>query len=62
MAQDIPAQKPMPGSPPIYPMPERIDAPPEVIADTVLRAEPENVWRYEQKTGKTHRSESDGQG
>ena len=40
------------GRPPKYPMPERIDASPEEIAETVLRAKPKKVWRYEKETGR----------
>ena len=28
-------------------MPEKIDASPETIAETVLRAKPKSEWRYE---------------
>lgn len=40
------------GRPVEYPMPERIDAPPERIAEVVLRAKPKKEWRYEQETGR----------
>ena len=40
------------GRPPTYTMPERIDAPPEVIAETVLRAKPKKKWRYEEEAGR----------
>ncbi len=33
----------------VYEMPERIDASPEEIAETVLRAKPKDEWRYEQE-------------
>ena len=45
-------QKPR-GRPPKYPMPERIDASPEEIAEVVLRAKPKQDWRYEEETGRT---------
>ena len=37
------------GRPVKYPMPERIDASPERIAEVVLGAKPKKVWRYEQE-------------
>ena len=40
------------GRPVKYPMPERIDASPEHIAEVVLRAKPKKVWHYEQETGR----------
>ena len=40
------------GRPPKYEMPERIDAPPEEIAEVVLKAKPKETWRYEEKTGR----------
>ena len=40
------------GRPPKYPMPERIDASPETIADVVIRAKPKKDWRYEKETGR----------
>ncbi len=40
------------GRPVEYPLPERIDATPERIAEVVLRAKPKKVWRYEQDTGR----------
>ena len=45
------AKKPR-GRPPKYPMPERIDASPEEIAEVVLGAKPKQAWRYEQETGR----------
>ena len=44
------------GRPVKYPMPERIDATPEEIADVVLRAKPKEVWRYEQEAERGKRS------
>ena len=41
------------GRPVVYPLPDRIDATPERIAEVVLRAKPKKVWRYEQDTGRT---------
>ena len=41
------------GRPPKYPMPPRIDAAPETIAEVVLRAKPKDEWRYEQETGRS---------
>ncbi len=41
-------EKPKRGRPVKYPMPERIDATPEEIADVVLRVKPKKHWRYEQ--------------
>lgn len=46
------AEKKERGRPVEYPLPERIDAPPERIAEVVLRAKPKKVWRYEQDTGR----------
>lgn len=45
------------GRPPKYPMPERIDAEPEEIADVVMRApnKPKSEWRY-LRDGKGKRS------
>lgn len=40
------------GRPVEYPMPERIDAPAETIADVVIRAKPKKDWRYEKETGR----------
>ena len=40
------------GRPPKYPMPERIDAPPERIVEVVLGAKPKKQWRYEAETGR----------
>ena len=37
------------GRPVLHEMPERIDASPEQIAETVLRAKPKSKWRYEQE-------------
>ena len=43
-----PEQKPKRGvgRPPVLKMPERIDASPEEIAETVLRMPPKQEWRY----------------
>ena len=41
------------GRPPKYTMPERIDASPETIAEVVLRAKSKDVWRYEQRVGRS---------
>ena len=43
------------GRPVKYPMPERIDASPEEIADVVLRAKPKQVWKYEEEAGRNRR-------
>ena len=43
------------GRPVSYVMPERIDAPPELIAATVLNATPKRQWRYLQETKRTRR-------
>ena len=40
------------GRPVKYPMPERIDASPERIAEVVLGAKPKKVWRYEEEAGR----------
>ena len=48
----MPRPKKPKGRPVKYPMPERIDADPETIAEVVLRAKPKEVWRYEQETGR----------
>ena len=53
----MPKSKKPRGRPPKYPMPERIDATPEQIADVVMRAKPKEVWRYEQETGRNRRIE-----
>ena len=46
-------QQPTPkGRPPKYPMPDRIDASPERIAEVVLGAKPKKHWDYEEKTGR----------
>ena len=37
------------GRPVIHKMPEPIDASPEEIAETVLRAKPKDEWRYEKE-------------
>ncbi|MCY4109269.1 MAG: hypothetical protein OXG11_09595 [Chloroflexi bacterium] len=34
------------GRPRVHPMPERIDATPEEIADAILKAPPKSEWRY----------------
>ena len=44
------------GRPVKYPMPEKIDAPPEEIADVVLRAKPKEVWRFEKEAGRSRRT------
>lgn len=43
------AKKKQRGRPPKHPMPERIDASPERIAEVVLQAKPKEVWRYEEE-------------
>ena len=43
------------GRPPKYPMPERIDASSEQIAEVVLLAKPKETWRYEEESGRTRR-------
>ena len=43
------------GRPPKYVMPPLIDAPPETIAEVVLRAKPKDKWRYEEETGRKRR-------
>lgn len=40
------------GRPLKYPMPERIDATPEEVAEVVLRTKPKKVWRYEEERRK----------
>lgn len=47
----MPREKKQRGRPPTFTMPERIDAPPEVIAEVVLRAKPKKKWRYEEEAG-----------
>ena len=37
------------GRPVILKMPDRIEASPEEIAETVLRAKPKDEWRYEKE-------------
>ena len=56
----MPRKKKPLGRPPKYPMPERIDADPETIAEVVLRAKPKETWRYEQEAGRTKRPKTDG--
>ena len=56
----MPKQKKPRGRPPKYPMPERIDASPEEIAEVVLRAKPKETWRYEEETGRAKRPKMDG--
>ena len=55
----MPRPKKPKGRPPKYPMPERIDASPEKIAEVVLRAKPKKVWRYEQETGRARQPNPD---
>ena len=47
-----PTKKKPQGRPPKYPMPERIDAAPERIAEVVLQAKPKKQWEYEAATGR----------
>ena len=42
----MPKPKKQRGRPPVKPMPERIDASPEQIAEVVLQAQPKTDWRY----------------
>ena len=51
-------KKPL-GRPPKHPMPERIDASPEEIAEVVLKAKPKETWRYEEEAGRTKRPKVD---
>ena len=51
----MPKPKKPKGRPLKYPMPERIDASPEEIAEVVLRAKPKETWRYEEETGRAKR-------
>ncbi len=51
-------KKPL-GRPVKYPMPERIDASPEEIAEVVLKAKPKETWRYEQEMGRTKKPKAD---
>ena len=46
MPKDKPEPKRPRGRPVTKPMPERIDASPEEIAETVLRMPPKSDWRY----------------
>ena len=43
------------GRPPTRTMPEQIDAPPETIAEVVLRAKPKKNWRFEEEAKKRPR-------
>ncbi len=43
------ALTPKRGRPPEKPMPERIDASPEEIADAILSMPPKKTWRYEEE-------------
>ena len=52
----MPRKKKDRGRPVKYPMPPKIDADPETIAEVVLRAKPKKVWRYEQKAGRSRLS------
>ena len=46
----MPKAKKERGRPPTkYPMPDKIDADPETIAEVVLKAKPKEVWQYEQE-------------
>lgn len=45
------------GRPVKHPMPERIDASPEEIAETVLKAKPKETWRYEQEYQRAKQSD-----
>ncbi len=38
-----------PGRPPLYQLPEPIDASPEEVARVVLQAKPKKVWRFEEE-------------
>ena len=53
------AEKKPRGRPPKYPMPARIDASPEEIAEVVLKAKPKETWRYEEESGRTKKPKSD---
>ena len=50
-----------PGRPP-RPMPERIDAPPEVIARVVLNSPPPAEWDYQPKQEPEHAEPEDADG
>ena len=53
-------KKKLRGRPPKYPMPERIDASPEEIAEVVLKAMPKETWGYEEEAGRTKQPKMDG--
>lgn len=44
------------GRPVTYTLPERIDADPDTIAETVLKAKPKKYWRYEKDSGRASSS------
>ena len=46
------------GRPPTREMPEPIDAPPERVAEVVLRANPKKVWRYETEAAMKRRKKA----
>ncbi len=54
----MPKGKPR-GRPLKYPLPERIDATPERIAEVVLHAKPKQVWQYEQQAGRDKRTDKE---
>jgi hypothetical protein len=54
----MPRKKKDRGRPVKHPMPPKIDADPETIAEVVLQAKPKKVWRYEQETGRSRLSQS----
>ena len=49
----MPKQKKPRGRPPKYPMPEPLDTDMDTLAEVVLKANPKDVWRYEQETGQS---------
>ena len=59
MADDSkPEPKRQRGRPVKWEYPEMIDASPEEIAQTVLRAKPKKVWRFEEEGGRYKRRRS----
>ena len=47
------------GRPVKYPLPERIDASPERIAEVVLQAKPKKAWKFEQEAGRDKQTDKE---
>ena len=55
----MPKQKKPRDRPPKYPMPEPLNVDMDTLAEVVLKAKAKEVWRYEQESGRSKRSEVD---